>query len=265
MATRKKFIDVNLAIVNETLPVLGDPESLAGKTIKLDLSRKLKGRGLEVVFQILANGKELTGYPKNMTLMRSYITRMMRKRVNYVEDSFTSSCKDVPVTIKPFLITRKKVSRAIRNNLRRTTKEFILEYTKTKTYMELAESILFGEMQKEMYPKLKKVYPLSLCEIRVLEIKDVSKVDLTVKEKPKIEVTEEVEELTQAEELELAEKKAREEAKKEEKETLEEKIAAQDDNVSSEEKKEKPKKTKKKKEDSEASQSHPDGKEKKEE
>lgn len=238
MATRKKFIDVNLAMVNETLPVLGEPESLAGKTIKLDLSRKLKGRGLEVVFQILANGKELTGYPKNMTLMRSYITRMMRKRVNYVEDSFTSACKDIPVTIKPFLITRKKVSRAIRNNLRRTTKEFILEYTKTKTYMELAESILFGEMQKDMYPRLKKVYPLSLCEIRVLEVKDVSKADLTVKEKPKAAANEEVEELTQAEELELAEKKAREEAKKEE-ETLEEKVTE-----------EKPKKAKKKKEDS---------------
>jgi ribosomal protein S3AE len=240
MATRKKFIDVNLAMVNETLPVLGEPESLVGKTIKLDLSRKLKGRGLEVVFQILANGKELTGYPKNMTLMRSYITRMMRKRVNYVEDSFTSSCKDIPVTIKPFLITRKKVSRAIRNNLRRTTKEFILEYTKTKTYMELAESILFGEMQKEMYPKLKKVYPLSLCEIRVLEIKDVSKADLTVKEKAKVEAAEQGEELTQAEEIELAQKA---------KEAKEEKVTDSEEDVQSKE--EKPKKAKKKKEDSE--------------
>jgi len=235
MATRKKFIDVNLAMVNESLPVLGEPESLVNKTIKLDLSRKLKGRGLEVVFQILAKDKELIGYPKNMTLMRSYITRMMRKRVNYVEDSFVSSCKDLPVTIKPFLITRKKVSRAIRNNLRKTAKEFILEYTKTKTYMELAEAVLFGEMQKEMYPKLKKVYPLSLCEIRVLEVKDVTKADLTVKEKPKVQA-EEVEELTQAEELELAEK-AKKEAKKEE-EDLEEKLEE-----------EKPKKAKKKKEE----------------
>jgi len=246
MATRKKFIDVNLAMVNESLPVLGEPESLVNKTIKLDLSRKLKGRGLEVVFQILAKDKELIAYPKNMTLMRSYITRMMRKRVNYIEDSFTSSCKDLPVTIKPFLITRKKVSRAIRNNLRKTAREFILEYTKTKTYMELAEAVLFGEMQKEMYPKLKKVYPLSLCEIRVLEVKDVTKADLTVKEKPKVQA-EEVEELTQAEELELAEK-AKKEAKKEE--DLEEKLATQADEVSSEEQKEeKPKKAKKKKEE----------------
>ncbi|MEI7718867.1 MAG: hypothetical protein WCI72_03280 [archaeon] len=216
MAVRKKFVEVSLPMINETLPVLGEPESLVKKTIKLDLSRKLKGRGLEVVFQILHKDKALIAYPKSMTLMRSYITRMMRKRVNYVEDSFTSACKDVPVTIKPFLITRKKVSRAIRNNLRKTTKEFILEYTKSKTYLELAESVLFGELQKEIYPKLKKVYPLSLCEIRVLEIKDIEKADLTVKERAKIEEKVEVEELTQAEEIELAEKEKKAKKKKEE-------------------------------------------------
>lgn len=217
MAIRKKFVEVSLPMINETLPVLGEPESLVKKTIKLDLSRKLKGRGLEVVFQILHKDKALIAYPKNMTLMRSYITRMMRKRVNYVEDSFTSSCKDIPVTIKPFLITRKKVSRAIRNSLRKTAKEFILEYTKSRTYLELAESVLFGELQKEIYPKLKKVYPLSLCEIRVLEIKDIEKADLTIKEKPK--VVEQVEELTQAEEIELAEKeKKAKEASEEKKE-----------------------------------------------
>lgn len=220
MATKKKFIDVELPIVNETLPVLGEPETLVNKTIKLDLSRKLKGRGLEVVFQIMLNEKKLIAHPKSLTLMRSYVQRMMRKRVNYVEDSFTSSCKDVPVTIKPFLITRKKVSRAIRNNLRKTAREFVLEYTKTKTYLELAEAIIFGEMQKEMYPRLKKVYPLSLCEIRVLETKDLRKADLTVKI-PEVKVEEAVE-LTQAEELDLAEKKKKEalrESSQDEKET----------------------------------------------
>ncbi len=232
MATKKKFIDIELPIVNETLPALGTPETLENKTIKLDLSRKLKGRGLEVVFQIIYKDKKLVAHPKSLTLMRSYVQRMMRKRVNYVEDSFTSSCKDVPVTIKPFLITRKKVSRAIRNSLRKTAKEFILEYTKTKTYLELAESIIFGEMQKEMYPRLKKVYPLSLCEIRVLETKDILKADLTIKVP---EVKEEVVELTQAEELDLAEKekKAKEESNSTDKETEEEKeVASEEEKVS---------------------------------
>jgi ribosomal protein S3AE len=221
MAVKKKFINVEIPIINESMPVLGDAENLVGRTIKLDLSRKLKGRGLEVVFQIMNKDGKLVAHPKNLTLMRSYVQRMMRKRVNYVEDSFIGSCKDITITIKPFLITRKKVSRAIRNNLRKTAKEFVLEYVKTKTYMELAEEIIFGEMQKQMYPRLKKVYPLSLCEIRILETKELAKADLTVKiqETPK----EEAVELTQAEEIEAEQKKKAEEAKEKSEEIKEEK------------------------------------------
>jgi len=33
-------------------------------------------------------------------------------------------------------------------------------------------------MQKMMIPKLKKVYPLSFCEIRVIETNEISKIDL---------------------------------------------------------------------------------------
>lgn len=207
MALKKKFIDVELPIVGETLSVLGEPELLNKRTIKLDLSRKLKGRGLEVTFIILNKDKKLIGYPKDLVLMRSYVQRMMRPRVNYVEDSFDISCTDISAKIKPFLITRKKVSRAIRNSLRKAAREFLIEYTKGKTYMEVAQEVIYGNIQKEMYPKLKKVYPLSLCEIRILETKQIDKADLTIKER-KIEVSEAApkEELTQAEEIELAEK-----------------------------------------------------------
>jgi ribosomal protein S3AE len=213
MAIRKKFINVELPIVKETLPVLGTPEELHKKTIKLDLSRKLKGKGLEVVFLIINKDNKLIGYPKDLTLMRSYVQRIMRKRVNYVEDSVPISCKDISGRIKPFLITRKKVSRAIRNNLRKTAREFLIEYAKTKTYLQLAESIIYGEIQKDMYPKLKKVYPLSLCEIRILETKQIEQADLTIaiKEEAKAEEKEEV--LDQAAEAEAALKA------KEEKET----------------------------------------------
>jgi len=206
MAVRKKFINAELPMVNESLPVLGTPEELNKKTIKLDLSRKLKGRGLEATFLLLNKDDKLIGYPKNLTLMRSYIQRVMRKRVNYVEDSIQISCKDVSATIKPFLITRKKVSRAIRNNLRKTAREFLIEYAKTKTYLQLAESVIYGEIQKDMYPKLKKVYPLSLCEIRILETKQIEQADFTIIAEEETKVTQKAEEevLDQAAEAEAA-------------------------------------------------------------
>jgi ribosomal protein S3AE len=216
MALKKKFVEVELEIINDTLPILENEESSAKKTIKLDLSRKLKGRGVEVTFEIMKKDGKLVGYPKNIVLMKSYIQRMSRNRISFVEDSFNASCKDISVIAKPFLITRKKVSRAIRNNLRKTAKEFILNYLKEKTYLESARAIIFNDLQREMYPKLKKIYPLILCEIRVFETKELSKADLELKQPLATEnPMEEKAELTQAEEYEAEQKKKLEEQKAE--------------------------------------------------
>jgi ribosomal protein S3AE len=183
MAMKKKFLKIELPLLGEETMALGTVETLKGRTIKLDLSRKLRGRSLEVVFALKDIEGKVVGYPKRLSLMKQYIIRMMRKRVNYVEDSFEAQSKDVTCTIKPFLITRKRVSRAIRHSLRKTAKEFLVEYARERTYIDLCESVLYGEVQKEMLGKLKKIYPLSFCEIRVLETKEMDKLDLTIKEK----------------------------------------------------------------------------------
>jgi ribosomal protein S3AE len=193
MAVRKKFIDVEIPLIDESMSVLGTPDSLKGRTIKLDLTRKLKGKSLEITFKILNQDEKLIGLPKKMQLMKFYIRRMMRKRVNYVEDSFITQAKDVKVIMKPFLITRKKVSRAVRTNLRKTTKEILMDYAKERTYLELCSEILSGELQKSMIPKLKKVYPLSFSDIRVFETKEFDKLEIQKPEK-KVEETKEVEE-----------------------------------------------------------------------
>jgi len=127
MAERKRFIDVQIPILDSELRVLGTLEDLNKKTIKLDLTRKLRGKGLTIKFRIFNYKNKLIAIPNRLELVKSYIRRIMRKRVDYVEDSFKTSCKDIRVTIKPFLITRKKVSRAVRKNLRNTTKEFANE------------------------------------------------------------------------------------------------------------------------------------------
>ncbi len=179
MAIKKKFIDVELPLINETVSVLGTPESLIKKVIKLDLSRKLKGKGLQIDFIIESKDENLYGLPKKLVLMQPYIKRMMRRGISYVEDSFETKCKDIRVRIKPFLITRKKVSRAVKNNLRRTTKETIVKFCEENNFLDISKAIYTGELQKNLHPKLKKIYPLSLCEIRSFEIAkltDISKI-----------------------------------------------------------------------------------------
>lgn len=224
MATKKKFIDVEVPLLDTEISLLGTPETLNKKTIKVDLTRKLRGKSLDAVFQIFNKNNSLYALPKSLNLMKFYIIRMMRKRASYVEDSFSAPCKDVTISIKPFLITRKNVSRAVRNNLRKTSREFLINYVKDKNYLELCKELVYGQLQKEMLPKLKKIYPLSFCEIRVFETKQIENVVYEKQEKKKEEthiVSEqpiEEQEKTQAEEMdEENEKKAKQEKETQEK------------------------------------------------
>jgi len=193
MAEKKRYLTAKVPILNSEMRVLGTPEDLNDKTIKLDMTRQMRGKGLTITFRLFNNEGSVVAIPNKMELVKSYIQRMMRKRVDYVEDSFTARCTDIRTTIKPLLITRKRVSRAVRRNLRNTTKEFLLEYLKNKTYTEICDELIEGTLQRTMLPKLKKVYPLSFCDIRVFETKELAKIDL----KKIIEDSEKAEEETQ--------------------------------------------------------------------
>ena len=200
MAERKKYITVQAPILSQEIRVLGTPEELNNKTIQLDLTRKMRGKGLNMKLRIFNKDGKLIAVPNKMELTLSYIKRIMRKRTDYVEDSFTARCADIKITVKPFLVTRKKVSRAVRKNLRNTARTFIIDYIKEKDFVEVCEDVLKQDLQKAMLPKLKKVYPLSFCDLRIIDTKEIEQIDL---EKASIEKeNEESEENTIEEESE---------------------------------------------------------------
>lgn len=180
---KKKFFDVELPIIKESYEAhTYTLEDLDGKTIKIDMTRKLRGKSIDLIFKIKVDKDKAVAYPKKLKLLPFFIKHMLRKNISYVEDSFKSQTKESNIIIKPFIITRKQVSRAVRKTLRNSSRNWILDYTKTKKDDELFEEILSNKLQKELSTKLKKIYPLSLCEIRVLEIKTPLKED-TPKEK----------------------------------------------------------------------------------
>ena len=95
---------------------------------------------------------------------------MVRRGTNYIEDSFSTKCKNAEIRLKPFLVTRRKVSRAVRKALRNKAKEELIEWAKDKNTEILFEDILKNKIQRELSTKLKKIYPLSSCEIRVIKV-----------------------------------------------------------------------------------------------
>lgn len=190
VSRRKKFQSVSIPMAHLEIELIGNSvEELEGKTVKLDLTRQLKGKGIEATFKVSVKDGKATANPKKILLMSGFIRRMIRKRISYVEDSFSTPTQESMVIVKPFLITRKKVSKAVRRTLRNLTKNWIEDEFARMKDIEIFNEIISNSLQKALSIKLKKTYPLSLCEIRVMEIvrpleeKEIPK----VKPKPKIE------------------------------------------------------------------------------
>jgi ribosomal protein S3AE len=171
MAVRKKLWSVEVPLIDMNVDISAvDLQQLDKKALKLDLTRILHGRSTEATFMISVKDGKATAEVKKLALPSFYIQRAIRKGISYVEDSFECSTEGYLLRIKPFLITRKRVHRSIRNALRVKAQELIKEYCSSKQSQEVFSSILYGKLQKELAMRLKKVYPLSFCEIRVLEV-----------------------------------------------------------------------------------------------
>ncbi len=170
---KKRFFDVEIPSINKGTQVQAyEIKELEGKTLDYDLTRLLRGKNVLAKFKITVSGEKAEAIPVEFNMTPSFLRRMIRKGTNQVDDSFYIQTKDKKAIIKPFLITRKKVPRKVRVALRNKAKEEVINYAKDKTYGQIFEDVLKNSLQKELSFKLKKIYPLSLCEIRILRIKN---------------------------------------------------------------------------------------------
>lgn len=205
---KKRFYDVEIPLIDKETQLRDyEKESLNGKFLTYDLTRYLRGKNSVLVFKIKADKDRAIASPRSLRLLPSFLRRMVRKGTNYVEDSFFADCKNAKVRIKPFIITRRKVSCAVRKALRDKAREELVNYVKKKSVGELFDDILKNNLQKTLSLKLKKIYPLSLCEIRVLKVfGDVKEVG-EKKEEKKAEEKKEVKEGKKEEKVEKKEVK----------------------------------------------------------
>ncbi len=168
---KKKFFDVEMPVLRKTTQLYSFTiEELKGRIIKYDLTRFLRGKNAILTLNVDSDKTSAKALPREFRILPTFIKKMVRKGTSYVEDSFTTECKDKTILIKPFLIARRKVSRIVRKALRDRAKEELINYVKDKTAETIFKEVLRNQLQKPLSLKLKKTYPLSLCEIRVLKI-----------------------------------------------------------------------------------------------
>src|SRR4030042_5944647 len=216
---KKRFQSVEIPLTNSRIELIENSiGNLKDKTINLDLTRQLKGKSVEAIVKIKIENNKAIAYPHKIKLMPYFIKRMIRKRISYIEDSFETPSQESLIKIKPFLITRKKVSRAVRKALRNRCKNWIEDYISERKNNEIFNDILSNKMQRILSLILKKTYPLSLCEIRTLEIKR----PLNPEEVPKIKRKKKIAKETKPLEKEIIDQVA--ELEKEKKEKAEKEI-----------------------------------------
>jgi ribosomal protein S3AE len=168
---KKRFFDVEIPTLGKTTQLQAyEIKELDGRIFKYDLTRILRGKNMLLQLQVKVSEDKATSYPIQAKLLPSYLKRVVRKGTNYVENSFSTECKNGTVLIKPLLVSRRKISRAVRKALRDKVKEELELYVKDKNFEILFDELLKNQIQKPLSLKLKKIYPLSLCEIRILKV-----------------------------------------------------------------------------------------------
>lgn len=168
---KKRFYEVKLPMTSLPVHLYGaDPEDFEGKVVKVDMSKNLRGRSMEIKYKLEVKDGNITGKPFMTQVAQSHVRRMVRRGTDYVEDSFSTGCRDLMVRVKPFLITRRRVSRAVRRALRDSTKKYLVAHFKTRTAEEIISELLANKIQRSLVAKLKKIYPLAFCDIRAFKI-----------------------------------------------------------------------------------------------
>lgn len=153
---------------------LSDINAAIGRNVTVNLMQltgDMKNQSSSVKF-------EITGVQDNalVTKLCSYtfspatIKRFVRRRMTRIDLSLLVNTKDnVAIRIKPFLLTRQKVSRSVEHALRAKLKEELIDLVKKTPYEELFNQVLKHRLQKELKTNLNKIYPIKNIQIRVLE------------------------------------------------------------------------------------------------
>ena len=159
-----------------------EPEQMIGKGINqnlMSLTNDIKKQNISIHFEVVnvENGKgntNIIGYH----MLNSSVKRLVRRNISKIDMSFVCQTADKKnIRIKPLLITRLETSGSIGAKLQKNTKEFLTKYIGELSYDNFTSDLIGHKLQDGLRAHLKKVYPLKVCEIRVMEFLKVYKAE----------------------------------------------------------------------------------------
>ncbi|MBI5872425.1 hypothetical protein HZB88_05095 [archaeon] len=164
--------EFNNIIIGETFAEFLN--NIKGRTVRADLgmltdNQKKQGFSLKFVITGIDDAGNALTQLKKCEMNQILTKRLARKGKARIEDSFIIECKDAKARIKPFLIAKENLLKSRQAGIRKKVFILISEFCKPKTFSEVITSIISNELQKKIRAETRKIYPLILCEIRVIE------------------------------------------------------------------------------------------------
>lgn len=171
-------------VIGKTLA--SDPNSLIGRTLVVNLmslTDNVKSQSINVKFRINKVEKDnahaiIIGYE----MVPPSVKRVVRRGRDRIDLSFSCITSDkIKVRVKPLLITKSKSKGSVLTTLRQTTSKLLKKYISSKKYNEFVKELINHKLQDNIKSQLNKIYPLRICEIRVMEIEKTKEVKTNAK------------------------------------------------------------------------------------
>ncbi len=148
-------------------------KTLPGRVLRSNLyllTNDSRKQNSEIAFKIIdSDGKTSHTQIQSYKILNAHIKKVMRSGKDKVDDSFLCETKDkIKIKVKPFFITKNKTNKLILSKLRLSVRDNFTEYAKQNEFNKIINDLVVNFIQKELKMELKKIYPLTLFEIREL-------------------------------------------------------------------------------------------------
>lgn len=152
------------------------PEKITGRKFSLylrDIDEKAQKYYYKFYFKITkVEGNEALTSIVGAEVSRSFVSKSIKRfstRINgYVKEK-TKDGKEL--ILKPLVVTAKNVQTSVARNIRKKMENFLELFISGNEFEKIMEKILNDELQRDSKKILSTIYPVSVIEIRKIELK----------------------------------------------------------------------------------------------
>ncbi|MBU2638602.1 MAG: hypothetical protein KJ955_06525 [Nanoarchaeota archaeon] len=179
MKGKKKWFTI-LASPEFSEQVIGETsayeiEQLIGRTVVVNAGRlaaELRRQNAVFTFRVKGvQGQNASTEVVKYEIAPMLVKRLVKRERDKADDSFVVTTKDnIKVRVKPFFVTRGFAHNSLLTAIRLKARQIIADEAGKRSYSEFIVAVASSDLQKFLKAELKKLSPLAVAEIRVMQL-----------------------------------------------------------------------------------------------